>query len=139
MLTVLVVLSPMCLILPVAALSLVLWLRWAGFLIIALVLFLAASIGRRVVGRLRRGPTEPPTACLVCGQSLADLRVEDDGCVTCTECAAAWQVRSPRRGRTGPDRRLAKGRCPSCAYALGDVPTQDGLTTCPECGAQWRV
>lgn len=33
-----------------------------------------------------------------------------------------------------------EGYCPSCAYALKDVPAaHDGCQVCPECGAAWRL
>lgn len=35
---------------------------------------------------------------------------------------------------------LEQGHCPSCGYALADIPAaDDGCTVCPECGSAWRI
>lgn len=69
--------------------------------ILTVVTFAAIALGAAVFVRARwllsrayralRERVIPPTPiCLQCGYGLAGLPVEDDGCVTCPECRAAW-------------------------------------------------
>lgn len=46
-----------------------------------------------------------------------------------------------RAGRAQIVRLVAShGYCPSCGYALADIPAaDDGCTVCPECGSAWRI
>ena len=59
---------------------------------VALMFASGAARDRRFRLRHRAELAELPPVCLACMQDLSGLAPQDDGCVVCPECGAAWRV-----------------------------------------------